>query len=143
MTYMAKDKIVRTGTDIDLARGLVKVVRVALTPVTGTTAGGVLSWANPEGAKIIITRVVIDVTTAATAGSRTVEFGVANDGATSAHNLLDAAPVSTIAILDNITNKGTNGKTVAIVGSTQYVTGTASGSVAGLVGSAYIHYTLA
>lgn len=143
MTYMAKDKIVRTGTDIDLARGLVKVVKVALTPATGTTAGAVLSWANPEGAKIIITRVVIDVTTAATTGTPTINFGVAADGTTSSNTLLTAAAASAIAILDNITNKGASGNTVATMSATQYVTGTASATLAGLVGNAYIHYTLA
>jgi len=110
---------------------------------TGTTAGAVLAWANPENAKIIITRVVVDVTAAATAGSRTIDFGVANDASTTAENLIDAAPVSSTGILDNITDKGTAGKTVAIAGATQYVTGTASGSVAGLVGNIYIHYILA
>ncbi|MDD5220645.1 MAG: hypothetical protein PHV11_08770, partial [Candidatus Bipolaricaulis sp.] len=64
-------------------------LKAALTAATGTTAGGVLSLANPEGAAIIVTRLILDITTDAT-GSGTVDAGIAATAATSSDTLIDA-----------------------------------------------------
>lgn len=114
--------------------------KVALTPVTGTTGGGALSLANPEGAAIIVTRLVLDITTPST-GAATVDAGIAANGTTSADNLIDGASVASAAkVLDNVTDGGTNGKARQKWGATQYLTITASATLAGLVGNAYIEY---
>ena len=114
--------------------------KVALTAATGTTAGGVLSLANPEGADLIVTRLVLDITTEAT-GAATVDAGIAANGTTSADNLIDAGDVgAAVAVLDNIEDGGTNGQAVYKWGSSQYLTVTASATLAGLVGNAYIEY---
>lgn len=113
------------------------VVRVAL--ADAATAGGVAAVANPFGAKAIITRFVIDVTTVAT-GAATVDAGVATNGTTSSDILIDGLNVNAAAgLFDNIENKGTNGKARQLWSATQYVTiSQASGDVTGLVGYAYI-----
>lgn len=113
--------------------------KVALTAAAGTTAGAVLSLANPEGASLIVTRLVLDITTAGPA-STTVDAGIAADGTTSADNLIDAGPVSAIGVIDNIEDGGTNGQAVFKWTSTQFLTITASAALTGLVGNAYIEY---
>lgn len=120
----------------------VRVYKVALAALD--TAGGVASIANPEGVKVIIRRIVVDVTTAATAAC-TVDAGVAANGTTSADNLLDGLDVNTAAgVFDNITDKGTNGKSRQAWGASQYVTiSKASGAAAGLAGNVYIEYSIA
>lgn len=156
MAFIAKDKIVRTGDDLKLSTlvnvqsalgsvdfdRLEKIDKVALTAATDLTAGAVLSWANPEGAPIVVTRVVVVISTAGPA-TRTVDFGVAADGATSSDTLLDGVAVSAAGVFDNIKDAGTSGKAGATMSATQFITGTASGALTNMVGSAYIHYVLA
>lgn len=114
--------------------------RAPLTAVTGTTAGGAFSLANPEGVPLIITRLILNITTPSS-GAATVDFGIAANGTTSADNLIDGASVATAAkVLDNISDGGTNGKARQLWGTDQYLTGTASATLAGLVGEAIIDY---
>lgn len=155
MAFIAKDKIVRTGDDLNLstlvnvqaASGsvafdrLTKIDKVTLAAATGN--GGVLAWANPEGADIIITRVVVNVTGAASTAGRTIDIGVAANGTSTAQNLLDNLAVDATGIFDNLLTPGTAGKAVATMSSTQFITGTASGALTGFAGVAYIHYVLA
>lgn len=116
--------------------------RADLTAATGTTAGGVLRLANPEGADVLVTRVVLNVTTKST-GAATLDVGIAANGTTSSDTLFDAVDVGTAAgVFDNVDDQGTNGQSVLKWGSSQYLTATASASVAGLVGEAIIEYVL-
>lgn len=106
-------------------------------------AGGVLAWVNPEGASILVTRVVFDVTTKST-GACTIDVGVAADGTTSNDTIMDGLDIGTAAgTFDNIENQGTNGVSAKKMTSTQYITASkASGAAAGTVGYAYIYYNL-
>lgn len=120
----------------------VKVARVALAALD--TAGGVLSWANPEAVAIIINRLVVDVTTKST-GTCTVDFGTtAVSATTTSDTLIDGLDTGTAIITaDNITDKGTNGKSRQKLAAGKWVTGSmASGAAAGTVGFVYIFYTL-
>jgi hypothetical protein len=114
----------------------------SLTAVTGATAGGIMSVANPLGVDLIITRFVIRISTGST-GAATGDFGVAADGTTSSDVLLDGVNMQTTGALDNIENQGTNGVSSRTWSSTQFVTGTASATLAGLVGTYYIQYIIA
>lgn len=107
-------------------------------------AGGVLSLANPEGVDIIVTRLVLDVTTAASAAC-TVDAGIAANGTTSSDNLIDGCDVNAAAgVFDNTKNVGSNGKGVQKWSPSQYLTiSKASGAAAGLAGSAYVEYVRA
>jgi len=114
--------------------------KAALVAATTTDAGAVLSLANPEGVGLIIKRIILDITTEAT-GAAAVDAGVAADGETSADNLLDGLDVGSAAgVFDNIDDQGTNGQSVVKWGASQYVTITASATLAGLVGNAYIEF---
>ena len=121
----------------------VKCAKVAL--AAADTAGGILAWQNPETTAILVLRILIDVTTAATAAC-TADFGAAANATTSADNLLDGLDVNTAtSLFDNVSDGGTSGKARqrldAKGGATDYVTGSkATGAAAGLAGSAYIFY---
>lgn len=113
--------------------------RAALTATTGTTGGGALSLANPEGEKVIVTRLILYIATQSS-GAATVDAGIAADGSTSSDNLIDGVSVATAGSYDNITDKGSNGKSRQEWGASQYLTITASATLAGLVGYAYVEY---
>lgn len=108
---------------------------VALTAATVTTGGAVASIANPFGFDVFIVRSVLDVTTVST-GAATLDIGVAANGTTSNDTLIDGKDVNAATgTFDNITDKGTNGKATKKWSTSQYVTATASATVAGLVGT--------
>jgi len=113
--------------------------KIALTAATGTTAGGVLKLQNPEAADLIITRLVLDITTASS-GAATVDAGVDDDGANSNDTLIDGLSVATAGTYDNIENQGTNGKSAVKWLTGYYLVITASATTAGMVGNAYIEY---
>jgi hypothetical protein len=121
----------------------VKVVKVALGVLD--TAGGVLAWANPESATILIQRVFINITTKSSAAS-TVDIGVAANGTTLNDTMFDGIDAGTgIGIYDNLNATDIAGANavpkVNIMTSGQYLTASkASGACAGLVGFAYIEY---
>jgi len=112
-----------------------------LTAATTTTGGDALNLANPEGADLLITRFIINVTTQAT-GAATVDAGVAAS-LTSNDELLDGVDVGSAAILvDNVEQCVDTAVAAAVVlwGSAEYVTVTPSATLAGLVGTYYIEY---
>ncbi len=112
--------------------------KVALTNTGG--AGGVLQW--QKSFPLVVTRLVIEVTTQSTVPSK-CDFGSAT-GPVSSDNLIDGGNTGAVRALDNIGDKGTNGKTCLRLVELQYITGSQSadspGSVAGLQGFAYITY---
>jgi len=113
----------------------------SLTAATTTTGGDALNLANPEGADLIITRFIINITTPAT-GAANVDAGVAATG-TSNDELLDGVDVGSAAILkDNIEEcvDGTVAAAVVEWGSAEYLTVTPSATLAGLVGTYYVEY---
>jgi hypothetical protein len=115
-----------------------------LTAATGTTAGGVVSLANPLGAALIIHECYLNITTAATTATNTIDVGVAANGTTSSDTLLDGkAAAAGLFSADNDTDNGTNGGVPRRWGATEYVTGTASATLAGMVGTIHIVYSRA
>lgn len=110
---------------------------IDLTAATVTTGGAVASLANPLGVDLIITRALVNVTTKAT-GVATIDVGVGATATTSNDGLLDGLDVGTAAgLFDNLnaTNAGTNGKSSKTWSASQFVTATASATLAGLVGT--------
>jgi hypothetical protein len=113
--------------------------KAALTAVTGTAVGGALKVLNPEGADLIVTDLILDITTAAT-GAANVDAGIDDGGDVSSDNLIDGLDVGTAAgVFDNVTDAGTNGGK-AKWNSGEYLVITASATLAGLVGNAYIQW---
>lgn len=115
-----------------------------LTAATTTTGGDALNLLNPEGAKLIITRFIINVTTEAT-GAANIDAGVAATG-TSNDELLDGVDVGSAAILDDNINGVVAAEVASAVvewGATEYLTVTPSATLAGLVGTYYVEYIFA
>ena len=135
-------KGVDVAADLTNADRIVKVAKVALGVVD--TGGGIFAWQNPEGASIIIQRILLDITTKATAAC-TLDVGTtATNATTSSDNLIDGVDAHTATgVFDNIDDKGLNGKSKQKLAAGKWVTASkASGSAAGIVGFAYIEYVV-
>lgn len=121
----------------------VKVVKVPLAAVD--TAGGAFAWVNPEAVAVIVNKVIVDVTTVATAACKLDIGQTATSAVTLSDNLLDGIDVhSATGLLGIDDGDGSNDKAQAKVAVGNWVTGSVvSGASAGLVGNAYIHYSVA
>lgn len=106
-------------------------ISVDLVAATVTTAGAVAAVANPAGVDLIIVQAFINVTTAATTATNTIDAGVAATAATSSDTLFDGQV--TTAGLKVIS--GTNGLAGRLWTTTQFVTASASATLVGMVGT--------
>jgi parallel beta-helix repeat protein len=103
------------------------------------------AWQNPESAAVIVTRLVVDVTTAGGTATAVLNAGTAANGTTESDDLIDGADLNAIAVRDNIEDRGTNGKSrqklAANGGATDFVTGVIkTANAASLAGKYYIEY---
>lgn len=100
------------------------------------SGGGVFSEQNTYGSDLVVLRVVVMVTSAASDSSVRVDIGTADGATTSSDNLLDDLNVSDVGLYDNLDDKGSNGNTVLKWGASQYITASrAAGATSGLVGT--------
>ena len=123
---------------------IVKMDRVALSGVAAAD-GFAFTWQNPETVGIIVEKVIVNITTAGGTASSVINVGTAADATTGSDNLINGADANAAAAYDNITDGGTNGKTVQVMdeadGTTDYITGQIKTAKAeNLVGYAYIFY---
>jgi len=122
-----------------------RVKRVALT--AGAASAFAFAWQNPEDKKIIVTRVVVDRTTAGGTATAVLDVGPAANATTHADTLIDGLDLNATGVADNVSDGGTNGKARCKVdekdGTTDYITGQILTEKAdNLVGYAYIEYFL-
>lgn len=105
------------------------------------TTGGVINQENDSGHDRYITRLVLHVTTKATAAC-TLDIGIDDAGDTVVDNLIDGLDVNTAAgSFDNIKNAGSNGLAGRVWPAGQFLTGSMkTGAAAGLVGTAYVEW---
>lgn len=105
-----------------------------------TTAGGFFRASNPFGADVLVMNAIVNLGTAASSGTATVDFGIASASNGSSDNLFDGLTITTAGVFQNdVDFQGTNGKTSQKWGSSQWLTGTvASGNVSAAVGSIYV-----
>ena len=116
-----------------------KTVKIPL--IANDGAAGIFTWTNNEPVAVIVTKAVVDVTTNSSAAC-SISIGQAATAVLS-NNLIDTLSVAAIGTFDNVTDKGTNGKSRQRVAPGQVVTGsTASGASSGLVGNLYLDYVL-
>lgn len=131
---------VGTPTSPSWARSDVRTAVVPLTATSATTGGAVAAWAPPEGGPVLLLSAIVYTTTKST-GAATCDIGTAADAVTSSDNLIDGLDIGTAVVCaDNITDKGTNGKSRQLLAAGQYVTVTGSADTAGLVGTLYLRY---
>jgi hypothetical protein len=119
-----------------------KIAKVAF--ANGAADAFAFAWQNPESNKILVTRVVLDVTTAATLAA-TLSIGSAADATTESTNLMLKAPINAIAVIDNLIVATVGGGAAIKVdengGTTAYVTGRIKDQAsATTVANIYIEY---
>lgn len=127
----------------NLARRRVK--RVAL--VGGLANAIAFAWQNPEDKAILVTKVLVDETTAGGTATAVLDIGVVADAVSTADTLIDGMDANAVGLYDNITDKGTNGKSRqkmdAMDGTNDYITGKILvANASALAGYAYIEYIL-
>ena len=113
----------------------------------GTTNAFAFVWQNPESSKITISRVLIRITTAGGTATSVIDVGVTSSAPGTSDNLIDGLDLNTTGIFDNITDKGSNGKSRQVVdengGTNSYITGKILvANAASLVGTYQIFYTI-
>lgn len=130
-------------TNAKLATDNVKIVTAALT--AGVQDAFCLAWENPEAVPILVTRILVDITTAGGTAAAVLDFGAAADATTTSATLLDGVDANAVAIYDNLLAANLGGTVVKLDengGTTTFITGQIlTADAAALVGNAYIFYT--
>lgn len=112
-------------------------VKITLGQLSGTS--GVLSVINPFNEDVIVGRTILNVTSGFGTTTAFMSFGVGTTASTSyGNNLIDSVTANTAVLLDNITDKGTNGKSRQLWTSGTYITGTASVTPHTLIGQLFV-----
>jgi len=130
------------------APGLLDRVKVASGDLAAGAANAfAFAWQNPEPGKILVKRVMVDVTTAGGTATAVIDVGSAASATTHSDNLIDGADLNAIALYDNINDAGTNGKSKQKVdekgGTTDYITGQIlTEAASSLAGKYYIEYVV-
>ena len=121
-----------------------RMVKLAL--AAGNANAFAFVWQNPESTKVIVTRVLVNRTTAGGTGSSVLDVGPAADATSTADTIIDGLDLNATGIADNIADKGSNGTTRSVVldekgGTTDYITGKIlAQNAAALAGYVYIYY---
>lgn len=108
-------------------------------------AGAIASIPNPEGADLIVTRLLIRTTNAG-AGATQVDAGPAAGANVLNDTLLDGVAINAVGLVDNIKDKAAAGNAVEAViwPANQFLTvsksGGNAGSEIGIQGTVYVEY---
>lgn len=133
-----------SGEASSLISSQMKVSKVAL--AAGNANAFAFAWQNPESTKVLVHRVIVNVTTAGGTASSVINVGTAASATTTSDNLIDGMDANATGPRDNVSDGGTNGKSRQLLdekdGTTDYVTGQIlTQNAASLAGYAYIFYT--
>ena len=127
-----------TPVDNEDPRGAVRVVRINLTPATGTTAGSLGYILNPFGEAAVVMECILNVATPAT-GAANADIGVGATAATTGDTLIDGVDIGTAAILmtsmESLIAATGNAAGVVPIAAGEYVTVNQSASSVGLIGT--------
>jgi hypothetical protein len=120
-----------------------KCAKIALT--AGLANAFAFAWQNPESNKILVTRVIVDVTTQAGAAA-TMDVGSAINATTTSITISEAININSVAVSDNLlvagSGKGGVNKIDENGGTTPWITGQIlDANASNLVGNIYIFYT--
>ena len=112
--------------------------KITLGVATGALTQSLVQWQPPNNAEdVIITLVYVSVQTT---GAANLECGTAISNSIGSSNLIDALPLSAPGLFDNITDKGSSGKSRQYLTAGSFVVASPDATPAGLVGSMYITY---
>jgi hypothetical protein len=121
----------------------IKIAKVALTG--GAVNSFAFVWVNQETVPIMVQRVLVDIKTAGATATSVIDIGPAADATSTSDTIIDGLALTSTGLFDNITDKGTNGKSRIRLdergGTTSYITGKIlTANAAELVGNVYIEY---
>jgi hypothetical protein len=104
---------------------------------TGSAAADLASVLNPTGEAVIITKCIVNLTTAST-GASTIDVGIGASASTLYDNLIDGLSGATAGAYADL---GTNGKRAKLWPAAEYLTASeASGDTTGLVGELIVQW---
>ena len=139
-TTTGKIQLKDAGTNLASGVTLEKMSKFAGRWIKGNLAAsdataGVFTEQNSYGTDLIVLRIVVFITTAAT-GSCTVDIGEGSSASSSFDNIIDGLNVGAgTGSADNLGDPGTNGHSSRVWKSGEHITASmASGATAGLVG---------
>jgi hypothetical protein len=127
--------------------GETRIVCGSLT--AGNANAFAFAWQNPVAAKILVTRIIVEVVVDGGSANAVLDVGTGANATTHNDNFLDGANLHVTAVIYdsmNATDKGTNGVARPVLvdekgGTTDYVTGQILvANAASLVGKYYIYY---
>ena len=121
-----------------------KVAKVAL--AAGNANAMAFAWQNPESNKILITRVIVDVTTAGGSATSVLDVDVVANATATADTIINGLDLDATGVTDHLLVAGTGvggvHKADEKGGANDYVTGKILvANAASLVGNVYIFYT--
>ena len=133
---------------ITSAKASPQYLKVAVVALTGGLENAfAFAWQNPESVAVLVHRVLVDVTHIAGTAGALLDIGTAANATTHSDNLIDGLDIqAATGLFDNITDKGSSGKTRQRMdeknGSTDYITGQILvANASALTGNVYIYYT--
>lgn len=137
-------QLLSSAADIDNASQYGKYSKVVVTSLQkGDADDFAFAWENSTGEDIIITRVLIDVTTAGGTGSSTLSVGTAADATTESADLITGADLNTTAAYDNLDIAGDGVVTFKKLDAGEFITGRIkAANAASLEGDVYIFYVI-
>lgn len=112
--------------------------KVILGIATGALTQSLVQWQPPNPAEdVIVTRVCVNIATTAQAN---MDVGTSISNSIASSNIISALSLSAPGLADNITDKGTNGKSRQYLTAGSFVVASPSATPTGLVGAMYITY---
>ena len=138
------DLAINMDTIDDAYQSGVKVAKGVLT--AGLVNSMAFAWQNPESTAVLVQRVIVDVTTKASAAA-VMDVGVVAGATATAATIFDDLTLGTAAVYDHLLVSGTGlggvHKVDANGGTNDWITGKAlTQASTGLVGKYYIEYVL-
>lgn len=136
--------------DLAYSSAVQRGARIGVKALTGAAihagTGGVVAWQNPEGADIMVTRVILDLTTVSS-GACTLDVGyTVTSATTTSDTFLDGvdanAAVTVFDSMDPLLDTSFNAHAQKVASGKWVTIDEKSGDATGLVANLYIHYFL-
>lgn len=92
---------------------------IKLTLGSSPGTGGVLAWASPFPEDVVVGKTIVKIEAASTG---TLKIGTGASSTAYGDNLIDSLSTSATGVFDNITDKGTNGRSRQLLSAGSYIT---------------------
>ena len=137
-------QLLSAAADIDNASQYGKYSKVAIRSLlSGDADEFAFAWENTTGEGIIITRVIVEVTTAGGSGSSTLSVGTAATATTEGDNLITGADLNATNAYDSLDLANEGVATFQKLADGDFVTGRIkTANAAALEGDVYIFYVM-